>query len=107
VTAAKQQLVMIESELKQTLKSFVATQPALSNLGDPVTLQLLVYTIIGLPVLLVGVVLLTLLGGPRSGQSAAEHKGKLNNGGGSKKDAAATGPARATRATATRRAVKA
>lgn len=47
VAAAKQQASVIERELQQTLKAFVATQPSLSALDDPVVLQLLVYTVMG------------------------------------------------------------
>jgi hypothetical protein len=87
VAAAKQQTAVIERELKQTLGAFIATQPSLSALGDPVLLQLVVYTVMGLPLLLLLVVLTTLLGGPRTGQSApAQAKGaKRNSGSGSHK----------------------
>lgn len=91
VAAAKQQTSVIERELKQTLGAFIATQPSLSALGDPVVLQLLVYTVMGLPLLLLLVVLTTLLGGPRKGQAApAQAKGaKRNSGSGSHKNHAA------------------
>lgn len=76
---------MIERELQQTLKAFVATQPSLSALDDPVVLQLLVYTVMGLPLLLLVVVLLTLVGGPRkAGAAPAQGKAKRNSGSGNK-----------------------
>lgn len=85
VAAAKQQASVIERELQQTLKAFVATQPSLSSLDDPVVLQLLVYTVMGLPLLLLVVVLMSLVGGPRKASAAqAQGKGKRNSGGGNK-----------------------
>jgi hypothetical protein len=85
VAAAKQQASVIERELQQTLKAFVATQPSLSALDDPVVLQLLVYTVMGLPLLLLVVVLLTLVGGPRRASAApAQGKAKRNSGNGNK-----------------------
>lgn len=91
VAVAKQQTSVIERELKQTLGAFIATQPSLSALGDPVVLQLLVYTVMGLPLLLLLVVLTTLLGGPRKGKAApAQAKGtKRNSGSGGHKNQAA------------------
>lgn len=92
VAAAKRQASVIEGELQQTLKAFVATQPSLAALNDPVILQLLVYTVMGLPLLLLVVVLLTLLGGPRKGASAAgQGKGKRVSGGGGQKGALLNG----------------
>lgn len=90
--AAKQQAAQIEGELQHTVRSFVATQPSLASLNDPVTLQLLVYTILGLPVLLLLVLFMAAVGGPRKSQGSsagsAQAKGKKqNSGGGSKKEA--------------------
>jgi hypothetical protein len=95
VAAAKRQASVIEGELQSTLKAFIATQPSLASLNDPVVLQLLVYTVMGLPLLLLAVVLLSLVGGPRKGASsadAAQGKGKKLSGGG--KAAGAQGGAR-------------
>lgn len=39
VSAAKQQASVIEAELQQTLQTFVAAQPSLANLNDPVVIQ--------------------------------------------------------------------
>jgi hypothetical protein len=92
VAAAKHQAAQIEGELQQTVRSFIATQPSLAKLNDPVTLQLLVYTILGLPVLLLLVLFMAAVGGPRKSQGgsagSAQAKGKKqNSGGGSKKEA--------------------
>jgi len=93
VRAAQQQASVIEAELQQTLKAFVATQPTLSGLNDPVVLQLLVYTVMGLPLLLLVVVLLTLLGGPRKSATStgpSKAAARKNSGGGKKEAAQAT-----------------
>jgi hypothetical protein len=83
VAAVKRQTAVIEGELQSTLKAFIATQPSLASLNDPVVLQLLVYTVMGLPLLLLAVVLLSLVGGPRKGASStAQGKGKKLSGGG-------------------------
>lgn len=87
--AARRQAGVIQVELKQTLKAFIATQPNLASLNDPVILQLLVYTVMGLPLLLLVVVLMALLGGPRGSANAAAKQGKSRkNSGGGKKEAA-------------------
>lgn len=78
VNSVKQQVSDIESELHMVAKQFISSQPSLSRLNDPVTLQLLVYSIMGLPVLLLSLLLVVLLGGPGKtpkGGSATAGKG--------------------------------
>ena len=78
IDSAKQQVANIERELHMVVKQLISSQPSLSKLNDPVTLQLLVYSIMGLPVALLSLLLLTLIGGPgktAKGGSASAGKG--------------------------------
>lgn len=77
IAAAKAQVANIEQELKTVVKSVAASQPALSALNDPVALQLAVYSIMGLPMLLLFVVFASLYGGPgKSSGTGADAAGK-------------------------------
>lgn len=98
IDAVKAQLATIERELLLVVQGIVKTQPALSGLNDPVTLQLLVYSIMGLPMLLLAMLVVSLYGGPgkSSGADAAaaskqSSKGKAAAAAASKKAGPAKG----------------
>jgi hypothetical protein len=96
IAAVKVQIANIEQELKTVVKSVAASQPALSALNDPVALQLAVYSIMGLPMLLLFVLFVSIYGGPgKSSGTGADAAGK----GGKKVAAAAAGKKSAVAAT--------
>uniref|UniRef100_A0A383WHX5 Uncharacterized protein n=1 Tax=Tetradesmus obliquus TaxID=3088 RepID=A0A383WHX5_TETOB len=103
LAAAKVQVANIEAELKTVVKGVAASQPALSALNDPVALQLAVYSIMGLPMLLLFVVFVSIYGGPGkssgtgadSGSKAAGKKASAAAAAAGKKGAAAGSKAKA------------
>jgi hypothetical protein len=97
VAAAKVQIANIEQELKTVVKSVAASQPALSALNDPVALQLAVYSIMGLPMLLLFVLFVSIYGGP--GKSSGTGTDAAGKAGGKKVTAAAAGKKSAVAAT--------
>lgn len=74
INSAKQQVANIEHELHIIVKQLISSQPSLSTLNDPVTLQLIVYSIMGLPMVLLSLLLVSLVGG--SGKKAKSSAGK-------------------------------
>lgn len=64
------QYAVVEKELMAVARGIVSSHPALSKFNDPVTLQLLVYVILGLPALLLAVLAVSLLGRGRASGSA-------------------------------------
>jgi hypothetical protein len=74
--AAQKQAGVMEAELHRLLRALVASQPSLAPLNDPVVLQLLVYTVMGLPLLLLSFVLLSLVGGPGKAGAAGQAKAR-------------------------------
>jgi hypothetical protein len=87
IAAAKVQIANIEQELKTVVKSVAASQPALAALNDPVALQLAVYSIMGLPMLLLFVLFVSIYGGP--GKSSGTGSDAAGKAGGKKVAAAA------------------
>eukprot|EP00775_Hariotina_reticulata_P007241 gene7241-7454_t len=73
IKSAKKQLSNIEAELRAVLGQVIKSQPSLASLDDPVALQLLVYTVMGLPLLLFFIVLSCVVGGPRKSKAESAH----------------------------------
>lgn len=69
VKSAKKQLLNTEAELRAVIGQTVKSQPSLAFLDDPVALQLLVYTVMGLPLLLFFVLLSCVVGGSRKSKT--------------------------------------
>jgi hypothetical protein len=106
IKSAKKQLLNIEAELRAVIGQTVKSQPSLAALDDPVALQLMVYTVMGLPLLLFFVLLSCVVGGSRKSKTdsaPAKAAGKKGSSGGaaasSRKTVAVKGKAAGAAAT--------
>ncbi|KAF8063017.1 RPS7 [Scenedesmus sp. PABB004] len=98
VASARRQLADVERELTAVVGRFVADRPALAGLADPVALQLVVYSIMGLPALLLAALLLAVAGGPSKPAAGGGGKaGAKKPAAGGKKAAAGGGTAAKSR----------
>jgi myosin heavy subunit len=78
LNSAKQQIANIEYELHVVVKQFISSQPSLSSLNDPVTIQLVVYSILGFPMVLLSLLLISVAASPSKKDKGSA--GKLSAG---------------------------
>lgn len=77
ISSAKRQVANIEYELHIVVKQLISSHPSLSSLNDPVTIQLLVYSVMGLPMVLLSLLLVSLVASPgkKAGAGKSEQRG--------------------------------
>lgn len=76
IKAAKKQFHTVERELHQVVQQLIRSQPSLASLDDPVTIQLLVLSIIGLPVVMLSLLLVSLAASPKTPAAGRSTAGK-------------------------------